>query len=137
VAQTSASMSNGFGRAERETVREQLASLGSPYVPQEPNRRAEPRRLGCQFVFIRRRLAPEAGTHQLVVLWNVSQAGVGLVMSHALQPGTELCLQFRRAAIEDRVATVVHATRCEAGWLVGCALDRPFSPIELQALVIE
>jgi hypothetical protein len=35
------------------------------------------------------------------------------------------------------VATVVHATPCEMGWLVGCALDSALSPIELRALEME
>jgi hypothetical protein len=134
--QTSASIPLPPHPDDTETACAQHGWLVSPYVQQELDRRAQPRRLGCQFVYVRRRAEPEV-TYQLIILWNVSPAGVGLFLNHAFQPGTELCLQFRRPAIEDRVATVVHATPCETGWLVGCALDRPLSLVELQAIEME
>ena len=72
---------------------------------------------------------------------DISQGGIGLLLSHCFQAGTELAIELREhsGAIRRVVrARVVHAQATNDGgnpaWLLGCAFDSPLSEEELEAL---
>jgi hypothetical protein len=49
-----------------------------------------------------------------------------------MSPGTLINVEVCGRAILNRVAQVVHSTRTEEGWIVGCKLDNPLSDQEVQ-----
>jgi hypothetical protein len=72
---------------------------------------------------------------------DISQGGIGLLLTHCFQPGTELAVELREhtGAIRRVVrARVVHASATTNGgnscWLLGCAFDTPLTEEELEAL---
>jgi hypothetical protein len=72
---------------------------------------------------------------------NISRGGVGLLLRHRFQPGTDLTVELRDAAGELRRTVgvrVAHATAVLVDgidcWLLGCAFDQPLSEEEFQAL---
>jgi hypothetical protein len=69
---------------------------------------------------------------RLSIVWNISAHGIGLLLTHPLEPGTSIKVEVRSRSIVTRVAQVVHSTKQEGGWLVGCTLDNPLSEPELQ-----
>jgi len=71
---------------------------------------------------------------RLSIVRNISANGIGLLLTHALEPGTSIKVEVRSRSIVTRVAQVVHSTKQEGGWLVGCTLDNPLSDPELQQL---
>jgi hypothetical protein len=64
----------------------------------------------------------------------ISTKGIGLFLTHPLVPGTLVDVELRTRCTVKRVAQVVHSTKQEGGWLVGCTLDNPLSASELEAL---
>jgi hypothetical protein len=95
--------------------------------------RREPRRAACYLVRIHWPFAPEQPP-ELAPLWNVAPSGIGLLFDRPLDRGQVLEVQFGRAAIPDRLATVVHASAKGTTWLVGCTLDESLSASELREL---
>jgi hypothetical protein len=65
---------------------------------------------------------------------NISANGIGLLLTQPLEQGTQVHVELRTRSIVTRIAQVVHSTKQEGGWLVGCTLNNPFSEGELQAL---
>jgi hypothetical protein len=64
---------------------------------------------------------------------NISVAGIGLVTSRALDPGTVLTIEVKDKELS---ACVVHSTRDAAGtWLVGCRFDTKLSDAQLRELL--
>jgi len=51
-----------------------------------------------------------------------------------MSPGTLMNVELCGRAIINRVARVVHSTRAEEGWIIGCTLDNPLCDQELQEL---
>ena len=72
------------------------------------------------------------------LLEDVSAAGVGLLLGHAVAPGTVLLLQlgaYRPGHAFPRLARVVHARpRGDGYWIVGCQFTRPLTEAELAAV---
>ena len=75
-----------------------------------------------------------AVTDRLSIVRNISANGIGLFLTHALDPGTLIDVELRSRCIVRRVAKVVHSTKQEGGWLIGCTLDNPLSNQELQSV---
>ena len=72
---------------------------------------------------------------------DISQGGIGLLLTHCFQPRTELAVELREynGAVRRVVrARVIHATATSNGgnfcWLLGCAFDTPLTEEELEAL---
>ena len=83
------------------------------------------------------RVGPPKGPKSLArlsIVRNISANGIGLLLTHRLEPGTKLDVELRSRSIVTRVAQVVHSTKQETGWLVGCTFDNPLSEPELQQL---
>jgi hypothetical protein len=109
-------------------------SVSCPELDTAPmERRVEPRQPSGQFAYLSHRPDLDA-TYQVVRVWNFANKGIGIFLSRPLKAGTAVHLRFRHMVVEDRVATVVHVTKEEGNWLVGCTLDRDFSARERQAL---
>jgi PilZ domain len=72
---------------------------------------------------------------------DISQGGIGLLLSHCFQAGTELAVELREhSGVIRRVirARVVHVHAFSSGgnpaWLLGCAFDSPLSDEEFESL---
>jgi hypothetical protein len=76
----------------------------------------------------------QATNERLSIVRNISPNGIGLFLTNALDPGTLVDVELRSRFIVRRVAKVVHSTRQEGGWLIGCTLDNPLSEAEVEAL---
>ena len=72
-------------------------------------------------------------TDRLAIVKNISAHGIRLFLTQALEPGTLVGVELRSRYIVQRVATVVHCTKQEGGWLIGCTLDNALSEHELQS----
>jgi hypothetical protein len=108
--------------------------LGAQPNAAHVERRKESRALACRLVFVHS--PTETGTgYQRTSLWNISPHGLALFMTHQVDPGTHLRVQFRHLLLGDRVLKVIHCSPSEDGWLVGGELDRPFSGTELRVPV--
>lgn len=70
---------------------------------------------------------------------DLSQAGLGLVMTRAMTCGTEISVRVKASASQgacDFVAQVIHVTRQPSGdWLVGCEFLTKLSRDELDQLL--
>src|SRR5262245_61474670 len=71
---------------------------------------------------------------RLSIVQNISASGIGLFLTQSMHPETLLDIELRSRSVVRRVAKVVHSTRQEGGWLVGCTLDKPLSGSELQEM---
>jgi hypothetical protein len=83
------------------------------------------------------RVSPHKGPKnlsRLSIVRNISANGIGLLLTSPLEPGTQIVVELRSRSIVTRVAQVVHASKQEGGWLVGCTLDNPLSDPELSQL---
>jgi c-di-GMP-binding flagellar brake protein YcgR len=72
---------------------------------------------------------------------DISRGGVGLLLRHCFQPGTDLAVELRDVTgqlLRTVGVRVIHATavRVEGShrWLLGCSFDQPLSDAEFQAL---
>jgi hypothetical protein len=71
---------------------------------------------------------------RLSIVHNISASGIGLLLTYPLDRGTLIDVELRGRLVVTRVAQVVHSTKHEGGWLIGCTLDNPLSEPELQQL---
>jgi hypothetical protein len=71
---------------------------------------------------------------RLSIVHNISANGIGLLLTQSPATGTLLNVELPGRAIINRVAQVVHSTRTQGGWLVGCTLDSPLSELEIEVL---
>jgi hypothetical protein len=94
--------------------------------------RTEPRYHCPRLARIRPR-TNKAVTERLAIVGNISVHGIALFLTQALEQGTLIDVELRSRYIWRRVATVVHCTKQEGGWLIGCTLDNPLSEHELQS----
>ena len=69
---------------------------------------------------------------RLSIVRDISANGIGLLLTVPMSPGTQLNVELSGRAIKNLVAQVVHSTRTEEGWIVGCKLDDPLGDQELQ-----
>jgi hypothetical protein len=100
----------------------------------QAERRAQGRRFSGQVACLRYQADASAAHYQLVTIWNASPEGLGLFLKRPVEPGMVFHIQFRHLAVRDRVATVLHVTPHDSGWLVGCQLDEQLRSDELRAL---
>jgi hypothetical protein len=74
---------------------------------------------------------------------DISQGGLGLLLTHRFQPGTDLVVELRGGESVRRVLRirVIHATPTNADgnfcWLLGCSFNAPLTEEELGALRFE
>ena len=83
------------------------------------------------------RVSPQKGPKnlsRLSIVKNISANGIGLLLTRPLDPGTLIDVELRSRSIVTRVALVVHSSKQEDGWLVGCTFNNPLSDPELQQL---
>lgn len=69
---------------------------------------------------------------------DLSQGGLGLVLSRRFEPGTGLAIEIPETDAypgDTLLGRVVHATRHDGKWLLGCSLVSPLSEDELQRLL--
>jgi hypothetical protein len=71
---------------------------------------------------------------RLSLVRDLSANGIGLLLTRSMSPGTLMNVELCGRAIINRVARVVHSTRAEEGWIIGCTLDNPLCDQELQEL---
>ncbi len=97
-------------------------------------RRTEPRYNCPRLVRIRQVTVPE-NAFRLSLVQNVSAHGIGLVFANPFPPGTLLEIEVHGRSIVQRFARVIHSTKQEGGWLVGCTLNHSLSDAELERLL--
>ena len=74
------------------------------------------------------------GLARLSIVRDISENGIGLLLTRPISPGTLMSVELRGRSIMNRVAQVIRSARTDGGWIVGCKLDNPFSHQELQEL---
>jgi hypothetical protein len=71
---------------------------------------------------------------------DLSETGIGLNLSHALEPGTPILIRLRAADRPDTLllaAKVVHATEeIDGSWRIGCAFLDKLSPEQIDAMLL-
>ena len=102
----------------------------------DADRRSEPRYKCLRLVQIRPVTVP-ASNLRLSQVHNVSANGIGLLHATPFALGTLLEIQLPGCTIQSRIVRVVHCTRLEGGWLVGCTLNHSLSTTELERLMRE
>ena len=102
----------------------------------DADRRCEPRCKYLKLVRIRPVTVP-ASNLRLSQVHNVSANGIGLLHATPFALDTLLEIQFPGCTIQSWIARVVHCTRQEGGWLVGCTLNHSLSTTELEQLLRE
>ena len=102
----------------------------------DDDRRSEPRYKCRRLVRIRPVTVP-ASNLRLSQVHNVSANGIGLLHASPFALGTLLEIQLQGCTIQSRITRVVHCTRQEGGWLVGCTLNHSLSTTELERLMRE
>jgi hypothetical protein len=68
---------------------------------------------------------------------DLSASDINVLLPYPLLPGRALSAHLGNAARHFAVLTslhVIHATPAPAGWVVGCAFDRPLDQAEIAAL---
>ena len=111
----------------------QRASSAETYDP-GIEQRTEPRYHCPRLARIRPRTG-QGVTERLSIVRNISVHGIGLFFTQALEPGTLVDVELRSRYIVQRVATVVHCTKQEGGWLIKCMLDNPLGEHELHSVL--
>jgi hypothetical protein len=95
--------------------------------------RAAPRYRYGKLVRVRRLSVPPAA-FRLSLVQDASAQGIGLLLTQALPPGTLLEVEVSCGSAAPWVARVVHATKHEGGWLIGCAFNHSLTDAELARL---
>jgi len=109
-------------------------SLGVGANRIDSDRRAEPRFKCPRLVRIRPVTVP-ASSFRLSHIHDVSANGIALLHASHFPLGTLLEIQLQGCMIQSRIARVVHCTRQEGGWVVGCTLNHSLSTPELERLM--
>src|SRR5262245_16376587 len=91
--------------------------------PRSHDRAAGDAALPLRQVAARARVSVPPSPFRLSLVQNVSTQGLGLLLTQALPQDTLLEIEINRATAATRVARVVHATKVDGGWLIGCALN--------------
>ncbi|HMF13483.1 MAG TPA: PilZ domain-containing protein [Gemmataceae bacterium] len=100
----------------------------------ETDRRSEPRYKCPRLVRIRAVTVPESNL-RLSQVQDVSANGIGLLHGSPFPLGTMLEIQLAGCMIQSRIARVVHCTRQDGGWMIGCTLNHSLSTTELERLM--
>jgi hypothetical protein len=98
------------------------------------DRRSEPRYKCPRLVRIRPVTVPPSNP-RLSQVHDVSANGIGLLHTGPFAIDTLLELQLPGCTNQSRIARVVHCTRQEGGWLIGCTLNHSLSTTELDGLM--
>jgi hypothetical protein len=85
-------------------------------------------------VRVRTITVPES-SFKLALVQNVSLHGIGLLLSYPVPTDTILEIEVQGRSTVSRFARVVHSTKQEGGWLVGCTLNNSLSVAELERLL--
>jgi hypothetical protein len=93
--------------------------------------RVEPRHVCPKLVRMRPVTMPKA-SFRLSQVKNVSAGGIALLLTHQVAPGALLEVELYSGSTGCRFARVVHCTKQEGGWLVGCTLNHSLSDPELE-----
>jgi hypothetical protein len=93
--------------------------------------RSEPRYKCPRLVRVRPVTVPESNL-RLSQVHDVSTKGIGLLHGSPFSLGTLLEIQLPGCITERRFARVVHCTRQEGGWLIGCTLNNSLSATEFE-----
>jgi hypothetical protein len=72
---------------------------------------------------------------RLSLMQDVSAQGIGLLLTQPLTPGTLLEVEVGHGSAAPWVARVVHSTKQEGGWLIGCTLNHSLSDAEVKRLL--
>jgi hypothetical protein len=110
-----------------ETLRDQTHN---PWA----EKRAEPRYKCPKLLRMRPVTVPES-SFRLSLVQNVSASGIGLLLTYGLSPGTLIEIEMPGRTATKRFARVMHATKQEGGWLIGCALNHSLSNGELERML--
>jgi hypothetical protein len=113
------------------TTTPKAAQTGTP--TQVTELRAAPRYRCGKLVRVRRVTVPPS-TFRLSLLLDASAQGIGVLLTQPLPAGTLLEIEVSTASAATRVARVIHATKHERGWLLGCALNHALTDAELERL---
>jgi hypothetical protein len=97
-------------------------------------KRAEPRYRCPRLVRVRTITVPES-SFKLAIVQNVSVHGIGLLLSYPVSPDTVLEIEVHGLSTVKRFARVMHSTKQDGGWLVGCTLNHSLSDNELERLL--
>jgi hypothetical protein len=97
-------------------------------------KRAEPRYSCQKLVRIRPVTVPET-SFRLSLVQNLSANGIGLLLTNPVATNTLLEIELQGRSPSRRIARVVHCTKHDSGWLVGCTLNQPLSESELDRLL--
>jgi len=105
----------------------------------EPNRigidrRIEPRYKCPRLVRIRPVTVPESSL-RLSQVEDVSANGIGLLHTSPFPRDTLLEILLPGCTVQSRIGRVVHCTRREGGWVIGCTLNNSLSTTELERLM--
>ena len=98
-------------------------------------KRIEPRHNCRKLVRIRPVTTPES-SFRLSLVQDVSANGIGLLLSNQVAPGALLEVEVEGRSCTRRFARVMHCTKHEGGWLVGCQLNHSLSDSEMEKLLI-
>jgi hypothetical protein len=121
-------------------------SRGQAKHKPQKERRAWVRRPVNQEIACQPIVAPAVGdsdTYWLGKLRDISLVGVGVLLSHRVEPGTVLIVQLlagktARGTMNPMPVQVMHATEQKKGlWIMGCEFVLPLSKEELQSFVGE
>jgi PilZ domain len=110
--------------------------------------------IAAEIEALERRIAERHGCHMLAscfldptreLLWgsvrNISAVGIGVVMDRALEPGTRMLVQVRKAKDPSLIALaarVIHSTSESPGkWTVGCRFVGDLANADLRALLTQ
>jgi hypothetical protein len=72
---------------------------------------------------------------RLSLVQNISANGIGLLLTNACEPGTLLEIEAHGRSVIKRFARVVHCTKQQGGWLIGCTLNHSLSEAELERML--
>jgi hypothetical protein len=101
-------------------------------------RRQAPRFTLERWLSVRFIVKPNFQPYQGIV-FNLSQRGIGVIVSQPIEPGTVLAIQFRTLQIElASIHTVqVRHTTCKSDgrWLLGCRFEHPLPSELLEGLL--
>ena len=102
-------------------------------------KRRAAQRYRCPLATLGRLTLPD-GTQEDAWAHNLSESGIGLNVSRALEPGTQVLIRLKGAAQNSALsvsARVVHATEeADGSWRVGCAFVDRLNPDQLDALLL-
>ena len=103
-------------------------------ITHRPEMRSEPR-YSCPKLVRMRPVSVPGAVFRLSAVQNVSANAIGLAVTTPLDPGTLLEIELPNRSRTTQFARVVHCTKQEGGWLIGCTLNQTLSASEMERLL--